>query len=129
MKNKRLLVMLGLFFLLFPYHRSQGFAWGKTWLGRDLERQIKDASLNLGPFSVRTVFMLTNAGYDSNVYYGATPAPVEDLTFTVSAAFNVYLPVKKKLIFSIYKYPQYVYFRETERERGLGTTVSLGRFI
>jgi hypothetical protein len=97
------------------WHSSYGY--GKTWLGRDLEWQIKNAGLNLGPFRVRTVFMLSNAGYDSNVYYGATNEPVKDLTFTAGPAFYIYLPIKKKIIFSIYESPQYIYFKETERER------------
>ena len=91
--------------------------YGKTWLGRDLEWQIKNAGFDLGPFHIKTAFTLTNAGYDSNVYYGATDEPVKDITFTAGPAFNIYLPIKKKIIFSIYESPQYVYFKETTRER------------
>jgi hypothetical protein len=96
---------------------QQIFGYGKTWLGRDMEWQITNAGLNLGPFHIRTVFTLRNAGYDSNIYYGATDEPVKDLTFTAGPAFYIYLPIKKKLIFSLYESPQYVYFRETQRER------------
>jgi opacity protein-like surface antigen len=60
---------------------------------------------------------LKNAGYDSNIYYGAAGEPVQDITFTAGPAFYVYLPIKRKLIFSVYESPQYVYFKETERER------------
>lgn len=94
-----------------------GYGYGKTWLGRDLELQVKNAGFSLGPFRTRVQFVLSNAGYDSNVYYGATDEPVKDLTFTAGPAFNIYLPIKKKVIFSIYESPQYVYFRETQRER------------
>jgi len=61
--------------------------------------------------------MLSNAGHDSNVYYGATDEAVKDYTFTAGPAFDVYLPIKKKIIFHIYESPQYVYYKETERER------------
>jgi len=98
-------------------YAEKGYGYGKTWFGRDLEWQLQNARLNLGPFRVRAVFVLSNAGYDSNVYYGATEEPVEDYTFTAGPAFNVYLPLKKKIIFHFYESPQYVYFRETERER------------
>src|SRR4030042_6739068 len=96
---------------------NKSFAYGKTWVGRDLEWRIRNAGFNLGPFHARTVFMLSNAGFDSNVYYGAGAEPVKDLTFTAGLAFNVYLPLKKKLIFHIYESPQNVYYKETDRER------------
>lgn len=96
---------------------EKGYAWGKTWLGRDLQWQIQNAGLNLGPFHIKTAFTLSNAGYDSNVYYGATDEPVKDLTFTAGPTFDIYLPLKKKVIFHIYESPQYVYYKETERER------------
>ena len=96
---------------------ERGYGYGKTWLGRNLELQVKNAGLNLGPFRVRAQFILSNAGYDSNIYYRATDQPLDDITFTAGPAFNVYLPIKKKIIFSIYESPQYIYFRETQRER------------
>ncbi|MGB7297259.1 MAG: outer membrane beta-barrel protein [Candidatus Aminicenantales bacterium] len=72
----------------------------------------------IGPFHIRTSLVLNNAGYDSNIYYGATDEPVEDYTFTAGPAFDVYLPLmKNKVIFYVYESPQYVYYRETERER------------
>jgi hypothetical protein len=92
-------------------------AYGKTWLGRNLELQIENAGLNLGPFHIKTAFTLSNVGYDSNVYYGATDEAVKDYTFTAGPVFNIYLPLKKKIIFHIYESPQYIYFRETKRER------------
>lgn len=106
---------MAIFLIVFVPQIAIGY--GKIWLGKDLEWQIRNAGLSLGPFRVRTVFMLSNAGYDSNVYYGATDEPVKDLTFTAGPAFSIYLPIKKKIIFSIYESPQYVYFRNTQRER------------
>lgn len=93
------------------------FAFGKTWLGKGLEWQINNAGFSLGPFRIKTQFVLSNVGFDSNIYYGATDEPVKDYTFTTGPAFNIYLPLKKKVIFHIYESPQYVYFKQTEQER------------
>jgi hypothetical protein len=92
------------------------YGWGKTWMGYDLEQKIKTAGLDLGPFKIRTVFYLTNAGYDSNVY--RTPNnPIEDFSMTMGPGFFIYLPIKKEIVISIYESPQYVYFAETKSER------------
>jgi hypothetical protein len=89
----------------------------KTWMGNNLEQQINAAGLKFGPFKIRTVLNLTNAGYNSNVY--RTPInPIEDFALTIGPGFYVYLPIKKKIVISIYESPQYVYFMETERQRG-----------
>ena len=114
-------------FILFPLiaiyigfvGAEKSYAQGKTRLGRNLELRMQNARFSLGPFRISPVFVLSNAGYDSDIYYGAPGEPVEDLTFTVSAALDVYLPLKKKIIFHIYESPQYVYYKETERERNL----------
>jgi hypothetical protein len=85
-------------------------------LGQELEQRIKEAAFRLGPFRIKTVLYLRDAGYDNNVY--RTPSdPVKDFTLTAGPGFQVYLPISKKIVFSIYESPQYVYFRETKRER------------
>ncbi len=85
-------------------------------MGYDLEQQVKAAGLALGPFRIRTVFYLTDAGYDSNVYR-APVNPIKDFSITAGPGFNVYLPIKEKIVISIYESPQYVYFMKTESER------------
>src|SRR4030042_6928073 len=112
-----LALLIAIILLGMSFEVATGFGYGKTWLGRNLELQMENARFNLGPFRISPALVLSNAGYDSNVYYGATDKPVEDLTFTAGMAFDVYLPIKKRLIFTIYESPQYVYFKETERER------------
>jgi hypothetical protein len=96
---------------------KDGYGWGKTWMGYDLEQQIKAARFEFGPFRIRTVFSLTNAGYDSNVYRTSNN-PITDFSITAGPGFFIYLPIKKKIVISVYESPQYVYFVETERERG-----------
>jgi hypothetical protein len=97
---------------------KEAHAYGKTWLGRDLERRISEAGFSLGPFRMDTAFTLSNVGYDSNIYYMATENPVHDVTLTAGLALNIYLPIKKKIIISVYELPEYVYYMETVRERG-----------
>lgn len=82
----------------------------------DLEQQVKAAGLKFGPFKIRTALYLTNAGYDSN-FYRTPNNPVTDLSIIGGLGFFIYLPIKKKIVISIYESPQYVYFAETKRER------------
>jgi hypothetical protein len=85
-------------------------------MGFNLEYAIRQAALKIGPFRVRTILTLSDAGYDSNVYRTAAN-PIKDYSVTAGPAVNIYLPIKKKLIFSVYESPQYVYFVHTRRER------------
>jgi hypothetical protein len=85
-------------------------------MGLNLEHAVRQAALKIGPFRVRATLTFTDAGYDSNVYRTAAN-PIKDYSVTAGPAFYVYLPIKKKLIFSVYESPQYVYFFETKRER------------
>ena len=96
--------------------RASADAYGRTWMGASLEYAVRQAVLKIGPFRLRTILVLSNAGYDSNVYRTAAN-PVKDYSVTAGPAFYLYLPIRKKIIFSIYESPQYVYFFETKRER------------
>jgi len=89
---------------------------GETWRGEELKRQVKEAWLKFGPFRINTVLFLSNAGYDTNVYH-SPDNPVKDYWLTIGPGFTFYLPLKKRIIFTIYESPQYVYFMETKRER------------
>lgn len=93
---------------------------GQTVITRsrnDLDQQIKGAKLSLGPFKIKPVLFLNNAGYDSNIYR-APGNPIKDYSATFGPGFNVYLPLSKSIILSIYESPQYVYFMETKNGRG-----------
>jgi len=63
------------------------------------------------------MLIITNAGYDSNVYYGSSAEPIKDYTITVGPALDICVPVRKKLAFTAYVSPQYVYYQKTARER------------
>jgi hypothetical protein len=92
------------------------FGYGKTWKGAELEWLIKQAGFNLGPFRAKTVFILNDSGYDSNVYR-RPDNPVKDYSITAGPAFTIYLPIQNKIVFTIYESPRYVYFFETKQER------------
>jgi hypothetical protein len=92
------------------------FGYGKTWKGAELEWLIKQAGFNLGPFRAKTVFILNDSGYDSNVYR-LPDNPVRDYSITAGPAFTLYLPIKKKIVFTVYESPRYVYFFATKQER------------
>ena len=109
-------VLISLLMVLFLGAR-EGYAWGKTWMGTALELAVRQAAWKFGPFKIQPTIKLTDAGYDSNVYYGYAGEPVEDLSATAGPEFTVYLPMKKKVVLSLYGSPQYVYYRKTKQER------------
>jgi hypothetical protein len=86
-------------------------------MGAALELAIRQATWKFGPFRIDPVFQLSDAGYDSNLYYGYAGKPVKDYTLTAGPKFSVYLPLKKKIIFQVDESPQYVYFQKTKKER------------
>ena len=98
---------------------------GNTLMRRELEKIWEDTQLRLGPFYVNTVFFLNHAGFDSNVYR-TTHDPVKDFTFSTGPAVSIYLPIKKRIVFSLYESPQYMYFKETKRERSWNQYFDVG---
>jgi hypothetical protein len=95
---------------------AAGTAGGETWKGRDLRFTIQQAAWKAGPLRIQPVLYLTDAGYDSNVY-GQIDHPVKDFWLQAGPGINVYLPIRKKIVFSVSESPRYVYFLETKGER------------
>ncbi len=94
----------------------RGLSFAGTWRGDELRRLWSEAAWRMGPLKVQPMLMLTNAGYDTNVFHSPYD-PVKDYTFTAGPAFNVYLKLKNRLMLTFYGSPQYVYYVETKRER------------
>jgi len=111
---KKILIFLGIGLTLMISDTAA--IYGTTWKGEELKRMRREAAWKFGPFRIQPMLMLTNAGYDSNVY-GTPYNKIKDYTFTAGPAFNIYLLIKKKILLSLYESPQYVYFFETARER------------
>lgn len=93
------------------------FIEATTWKGNELLRQWSEAPWRIGPFKMQPMLLLTNAGYDDNIYYHSRDNPIKDYTLTAGPAANIYLSFKRKILFMGYASPQYVYFHETKRER------------
>jgi hypothetical protein len=88
----------------------------ETWKGRELETRWQQAAWRFGPFKIQPAIVISNAGVDSNLYYSPSN-PVKDFTLTAGPAATVYLPIHRKLVFSAYASPQYVYYVKTDQER------------
>jgi hypothetical protein len=107
------------FMLLFP---NRSFGWGSTWLGIGLEQIINSARGKMGPFRYNATFQINRAGYDSDIYFGFTPNPVPDYTFSAGPSLSLYLPLRKGIVFDITENPQYVFYLNTEKDRALNNT-------
>jgi len=106
------LISFSLFFLLFfPFE-----GYGNTLIRKELAKIWEDTPIIIGPLRIKALFSFNNAGYDSNVYRNRYD-PINDLTFSFGPTLSIYLPIKKRIVFSIYESPQYVYYRKTKSER------------
>ena len=92
-------------------------AQGNTWVGINLEQMVNAARIRLGELRLNAAFELTNAGYDSDVYYGYLEEAVPDYTFSAGLPVQVLLPLSKKVVLDVSDTPQYLFYLDTERER------------
>ena len=104
-------------FLLAVPQRS--FGWGRTWLGTNLEKTVTAARWRVGPVRYDLGFRLDNAGYDSDIYYGFLPDRVPDYSFVAGSNVSIYLPLARGFILSVAETPQYLFYLERTKERGL----------
>ena len=110
--QKRIILLL-IIFLLFCQITD---IYGDTLMREKLRNMWQDTWIKAGPFRIKAVMFLNDVGYDSNVYRTNTN-PIKDFRITAGPGITVFLPVKKRILFSIYGSPQYVFFKDTERER------------
>lgn len=103
---------LFLFFLLFlPFEGS-----GNSLIRKELAKIWEDAPISIGPLRIKPLFSFNKAGYDSNVYRNHYDL-INDFTFSTGPTISAYLPIKKRIIFSIHESSQYVYYLKTKNER------------
>ena len=93
------------------------FGQGNTWAGASLAKIVEAARWRLGALRVNAALALTNAGYDSDIYFGYLDAAVPDYTFTAGVPVQVLLPLSKEVVLDIFDSPQYVFYLETKNER------------
>jgi hypothetical protein len=103
-----------------------GLAWtlalplgaaASTWKGTELAALWNSAAWRLGPFRVQPAFILSEAGYDTNIYYYGLDNPISDYTFTLGPVVRFYVPFHRKVWLAIQESPRYVYYLESRRER------------
>jgi len=90
---------------------------GNTWAGTSLAQMVEAARWRLGALRINTALALTNAGYDSDIYFGYLDAAVPDYTFTAGVPVQVLLPLSKNVVLDIFDSPQYIFYLETKNER------------
>jgi hypothetical protein len=96
------------------------WGWGRTWLGINLEQIFKSARGKFGALRYNAAFRLTNAGYDSDLYFGYTPNPVPDYFFTAAPEVSLFVPLAKGVMISVFEIPQYTFFLQSRNERAWG---------
>ena len=90
---------------------------GNTWAGTSLAQMVEAARWRFGAFRVNAGLELTNAGYDTDIYYGYLDEAVPDYTFFAGAPVQVLLPLSKKVVLEVFDNPQYVFYLDTKKER------------
>jgi len=90
---------------------------GNTWAGTSLAQMVEAARLRVGAFRVNASLTLTNAGYDTDVYYGYFDEAVPDFTLSAAVPVQVLLPLGKKIVLDLFESPQYLFYLDTRNER------------
>ena len=88
-------------------------------MGASLETIVNAARWKAGALRYNAAIQVANAGYDSDIYFGNTPSPVPDYTFSAGIPLRLFLPIKKSVVLDISENPQYLFFLKTKKERAL----------
>jgi len=102
-------------FVLFP---APVCGQGNTWAGTSLAQMVEAARWRMGALRVNAALALTNAGYDTDIYYGYLGEAVPDYTFSAGVPVQVLLPLSKKIVLEVFDSPQYVFYLDAKNERG-----------
>lgn len=116
MKRKRVILLMIIFLLFYQITEI----YGDSLMREKLRSMWQDTWIKAGPFRIKAVLFLNDVGYDSNVYRTRID-PIRDFRVTAGPGLTIFLPFKKRILFSVYGSPQYVFFKDTERERSWNT--------
>ncbi len=97
---------------------SQLYGQGLTWMGIDLWRAMESARSRLGPIRLNGALIISNAGYDSNLYPSSREPPISDTMLTAGPDFNFFLPLQNTVVLELSESPSYAFYAKTEKERG-----------
>ena len=122
MKMRRTIFDVLLVIFILSSGQGRALAQGNAWMGAALEQMVTAARWKVGAFRYNAAFRLDNAGYDSDIYFGSTANPVSDYMITAGPNIQIFLPLKKKVVFDISESPRYVFFLDTKRDRTLNNT-------
>ena len=103
------------------------FAQGNTWTGESLAQMVDSARWKLGALRVNAALQVTNAGHDSDIYFGYLEDPVPDFTLSASSPVQIFLPLGRTAVLEVQESPQYAHYLDTERERAWNNRLQ-GRF-
>jgi hypothetical protein len=113
------LLLAGSVLVLTMVINNHAFAWGNTWMGTLLEQAITSARGQAGAFRYNASLQIDRAGYDSDIYFGMLGENVPDYTGSAGPDIQVFLPLKRKVVFEVLDSPRYVFYSKTEQERTL----------
>jgi hypothetical protein len=93
------------------------YGQGSTWAGAGLARMLEAAMWRSGILRANAAFQLSNAGYDSDIYYGFFGETVPDVTFSAGVPVQLLLSLDKTTVLELYDNVRYDFFLNTEHER------------
>lgn len=100
------------------------FGQGETWPGANLAQKYESARWRLGFLRVNAALVLSNVGYDSDVYYGYGVETSPDYTFSAGTPVQVLVPVSKKILIDVSDRPEYQFYLDAQRLRAWNNTFS-----
>ena len=99
---------------------------GRTVPAREqVQQDMEKSTLRLGPARLLPTVLLSNAGYDNNVF-GTSTNPVGDWTATVSAGSRLLLPIGAKMYLTGDAMPSYTWYDKLASRRFFGGLYGAG---
>lgn len=121
-KNRR----LGIAFLAGAVWLAAGpgrlFGQQQTWAGQGLSQMVEAAHFRFGFLRANAALELSNAGYDSDIFYGFLSEPDPDITAFASAPVQLLFPVSKKFVLDVSDTPEYAFYLSNQQQRAWNNT-------
>lgn len=92
-------------------------AQGNTWAGESIAQIVEAAMWKLGSLRANSALELSNAGYDSDIFYGYFIEPINDFTLSAGLPVQIFVPISKTIVLDFFDRPQYLFYLDTKGER------------